>query len=135
MLRIAWHTERSGWDGVWLPDHFMSADGDISLPVLESWASLVGLAAVVPRVRLGTPVHLPAPDGARQHHGGGRLRERMTSRIWHRCRVAGKRACGLRNRAVGSWAATESLRGSVVEGSVEQLRDTLGRYAAAGVDE
>src|SRR5919206_3937292 len=56
MLRIAEHTERSGWEGVWLPDHFMSADGDMSRPILECWASLVGLAAVVPRVRLGTLV-------------------------------------------------------------------------------
>jgi F420-dependent oxidoreductase-like protein len=56
MLRVAEHTERSGWEGVWFPDHFMPAEGDPSRPVLECWATLTGLAAVVPRVRFGALV-------------------------------------------------------------------------------
>jgi F420-dependent oxidoreductase-like protein len=55
-LRIAQHTERSGWEGVWFPDHFMPSAGELSQPVLECWATVAGLAAVVPRVRLGTLV-------------------------------------------------------------------------------
>lgn len=55
-LRIAQHTERSGWEGVWFPDHFMPSAGELSQPVLECWATVAGLAPVVPRVRLGTLV-------------------------------------------------------------------------------
>ena len=56
VLRVAQHTERSGWEGVWFPDHFMPSAGELSQPVLECWATVAGLAAVVPRVRLGTLV-------------------------------------------------------------------------------
>lgn len=56
VVRIAEHAERSGWDGVWFPDHFMPASGDLSRPVLECWATLAGLAATVPRLRLGALV-------------------------------------------------------------------------------
>lgn len=56
VLRIAEHAERSGWEGVWFPDHFMPSQGDPSQPVLECWATLAGLAAAVPRVRLGSLV-------------------------------------------------------------------------------
>jgi alkanesulfonate monooxygenase SsuD/methylene tetrahydromethanopterin reductase-like flavin-dependent oxidoreductase (luciferase family) len=56
VLRIAQHVERSGWEGVWFPDHFMPAVGEMSRPILECWATLAGLAGVVPRVRLGALV-------------------------------------------------------------------------------
>ena len=60
------HAEATGWDGVWVADHFMpNVDGydptadpsDTELaPMLEAWTMLGGLAATVPRVRLGTMV-------------------------------------------------------------------------------
>jgi F420-dependent oxidoreductase-like protein len=251
MLRIAEHTERSGWEGVWLLDHFMSADGDMSRPILECWASLVGLAAVVPRVRLGTlvcgntyrhPAVLANTAVAADHVSGGRvvlgigagwqenehaaygihfgstgqrldrleeacqiirgLRDRdrfsfhgkyyrlegawmqpkpigrlpllvggggerrtipIAARyadewnVWgtvetftHKARIL-ERACEQAGRDPGELRrSTQAMlvlrapglpqrvfggRLPVVEGSVEQLRDTLGRYAAAGVDE
>jgi len=56
VLRIAQHTERSGWEGVWFPDHFMPVSGEVSRPILECWATLAGLAAVISRVRLGSLV-------------------------------------------------------------------------------
>jgi F420-dependent oxidoreductase-like protein len=59
ILEISAHCESTGWDGVYMADHFMPntmdgspADG----PVLECWAVIAGLAAAVPRVRLGTLV-------------------------------------------------------------------------------
>ncbi|CAN5551756.1 LLM class flavin-dependent oxidoreductase [soil metagenome] len=59
VLECARHAEATGWDGVWFADHFMTntgtrepADG----PMLECWAVLAGLAAAVPRVRLGSLV-------------------------------------------------------------------------------
>jgi F420-dependent oxidoreductase-like protein len=82
VLRIAQHTERSGWEGVWFPDHFMPAAGEISRPILECWATLAGLAAVIPRVRLGAlvcgnayrhPAVLANTAVATDHVGGGRV--------------------------------------------------------------
>jgi F420-dependent oxidoreductase-like protein len=80
--RIATHAERRGWDGVWFADHFMPAGGDLSRPILECWAVLAGLAAVVPRVRLGAlvcgntyrhPAVLANTAVAADHVSGGRV--------------------------------------------------------------
>jgi F420-dependent oxidoreductase-like protein len=58
-LDIATHCERTGWDGVYFADHFMPnsegtkpVDGDR----LECWSVLAALAALVPRVQLGSLV-------------------------------------------------------------------------------
>jgi F420-dependent oxidoreductase-like protein len=56
MLGIARHAEATGWDGFWLADHFMPDAADTSAPWPESWTTLAGLAASVPRIRLGTLV-------------------------------------------------------------------------------
>lgn len=250
MLRIAEHAERSGWEGVWLTDHFMSADGEMSRPFLECWASLAGLAARVPRVRLGSlvsgntyrhPAVLANTAVAADHVSGGRIvlgigagwqenehtaygihfgstgqrldrleeacqvirglrdRDRFTFQgkyyhvkgAWLQPKPVGRlpllvggggerRTIPIAARYADEWNAwgtvetfthkakvldraceragrdprelrrsTQALlalvpgpprrafagRLPVVEGSVEQLRDTLGRYAAAGVDE
>ncbi|MGH3709807.1 MAG: TIGR03560 family F420-dependent LLM class oxidoreductase [Pseudonocardiaceae bacterium] len=251
LLRIAEHTERSGWEGVWFPDHFMPAGNELSQPVLECWATLAGLAAIVPRVRLGTlvcgntyrhPAVLANAAVAADHVSGGRvvlgigagwqenehtaygihfgstgqrldrleeacqiirgLRDRdhvtfpgqhyrlagasmhpkpvgrlpllvggggerrtipIAARyadewnVWgtvetftHKagvlaraCEQAGRNPHDLRKstqallalHAPGLPRRPSPSRFPVVEGSVEQLRDTLGRYAAAGVDE
>ncbi len=55
-LAIARHAEATGWDGVWFADHFMPNQEDVSGPVNECWTTLAGLAASVPRVRLGSLV-------------------------------------------------------------------------------
>ena len=58
------HAERAGWDGVWIPDHFMAPaagygdetdpEADPELRVThEAWALLAALAVAVPRIRLG----------------------------------------------------------------------------------
>lgn len=56
LLEIATHAERTGWDGVWLADHFMPMVGDPQTPTNESMAYVTALAATVPRVRIGTLV-------------------------------------------------------------------------------
>ncbi len=56
ILASAQHAERTGWDGVWFADHFMPFEGDVGLPIQECWTVLAGLAAAVPRVRLGSIV-------------------------------------------------------------------------------
>ncbi len=86
------HAEATGWYGLWLADHFMpniegyDPDGgpvDEEMgPMLEAWTLLGGLAAVVPRVRLGTmvtgntyrhPAVLANMAAAVDHISGGRL--------------------------------------------------------------
>ncbi len=52
---LAQHAEATGWDGIWLADHFLP-DEDELIPVHESWITLAALARDVPRVRLGTLV-------------------------------------------------------------------------------
>jgi len=65
ILELAQHCEGTGWDGVYLADHFMP-HGDFTPDVddtvaldgdkLECWSVLAALAAAVPRLRLGTLV-------------------------------------------------------------------------------
>ncbi|MEM9037758.1 MAG: TIGR03560 family F420-dependent LLM class oxidoreductase [Actinomycetota bacterium] len=50
------HAEATGWDGLWIADHFMPFAGDVDEPMLEAWSTLTALAVAVPRVRLGTLV-------------------------------------------------------------------------------
>ncbi len=50
------HAAATGWDGVWVADHFMPAAGRLEAPMLECWTVLAGLATTVDRVRLGSLV-------------------------------------------------------------------------------
>ena len=52
---LAQHAEATGWDGIWLADHFLP-DEDGLIPIHESWITLAALARDVPRMRLGTLV-------------------------------------------------------------------------------
>lgn len=54
--QLAEHVEKTGWDGIWLADHFMPNAQDTSTPWPEAWTTLAALAAVIPRIRLGTLV-------------------------------------------------------------------------------
>ncbi|MGI8794219.1 MAG: TIGR03560 family F420-dependent LLM class oxidoreductase [Acidimicrobiales bacterium] len=59
ILELAQHCEKTGWDGVYFADHFMP-NGPDATPLdgdtIECWSVMAALAAVVPRVRLGTLV-------------------------------------------------------------------------------
>jgi F420-dependent oxidoreductase-like protein len=60
LLATARHAEATGWDGVWIADHFMGdATGPIppETPTLEAGSLVAALAASVPRVRIGTLVY------------------------------------------------------------------------------
>jgi F420-dependent oxidoreductase-like protein len=58
-LDLVRHCEANGWDGVYYADHFMP-DGPPNVapdgPTWECWAVIAGLAAAVPRLRLGSLV-------------------------------------------------------------------------------
>jgi F420-dependent oxidoreductase-like protein len=56
LVDVCRHVESTGWDGIWFADHFMPNAADTSPPVGEAWTTIAGLAALVPRVRIGTLV-------------------------------------------------------------------------------
>lgn len=56
LVDLTRHCEATGWDGVWVADHFMPNTGDASPadgPMLECWSLLAGLAASTDTLRLG----------------------------------------------------------------------------------
>jgi F420-dependent oxidoreductase-like protein len=63
LVGTATHLEQTGWDGFWIGDHFMppaggfgDSPGDRSGELRdthEAWTILSGLAALVPRIRIG----------------------------------------------------------------------------------
>lgn len=55
-LSLGLHIADTGWDGLWLADHFMPNAEDTSAPWPEVWTTLSALATRVPGVRLGTLV-------------------------------------------------------------------------------
>jgi F420-dependent oxidoreductase-like protein len=60
VLAVTRHAEATGWDGVYVADHFMGdaggGFGSVSAPMLEATAVLPALAVATARVRLGTLV-------------------------------------------------------------------------------
>jgi len=53
---IASHSERLGFDSVWICDHFNPWHAPIHEPVLEGWTTLSALSSQTKKVRLGTLV-------------------------------------------------------------------------------
>lgn len=82
MKNLGEHVERTGWDGIWLADHFMPNEEDTSSPMPEAWTTLSALGAVIPRIRIGTlvsgntyrhPAVLAKMAATLDHITGGRL--------------------------------------------------------------
>jgi F420-dependent oxidoreductase-like protein len=59
VVATARHAEATGWDGIWVADHFMGNVEAIpaDVPTLEAGSVVAALAAAVPRVRIGTLVY------------------------------------------------------------------------------
>jgi F420-dependent oxidoreductase-like protein len=60
MLEVARHASDTGWDGVWVADHFMPnlpAGVRPEKPTLEAGSLVAALGAAVPRVSVGTLVY------------------------------------------------------------------------------
>jgi alkanesulfonate monooxygenase SsuD/methylene tetrahydromethanopterin reductase-like flavin-dependent oxidoreductase (luciferase family) len=55
VLAVSQHAAGTGWDGIWIADHFMSNDSRRAAR-LECWSTLSALAAVLPPIRLGSLV-------------------------------------------------------------------------------
>jgi alkanesulfonate monooxygenase SsuD/methylene tetrahydromethanopterin reductase-like flavin-dependent oxidoreductase (luciferase family) len=85
ILEVARHAEATGWDGVYIADHFMGSDdaaGGPVTPIHEATAALAALAAATTRVRLGSlvlsmtfrhPAALAKWATTVDHVSGGRL--------------------------------------------------------------
>ncbi len=82
ILAGARHAEATGWDGVFVVDHFMPNAEDTSGPMHEGWALVSALAASVPRVDLGVlvtgntyrhPAVLAKMAATADHISGGRI--------------------------------------------------------------
>ena len=56
VLELWRHLEKSGWDAACVTDHFMPNNKEREGTTLESWSTLSALAALVPRMRVGTIV-------------------------------------------------------------------------------
>jgi F420-dependent oxidoreductase-like protein len=56
VLRTAIEADRTGWDAVYLADHFMPQNEPITQPRLEAWTTLGALAVRTEHVRLGVLV-------------------------------------------------------------------------------
>ena len=82
VVELCAHAEATGWDGVWVADHFMSARRNSTMPFPEAWTTLSAIAARVPRVRVGTmvtgntyrnPAVLAKMAATLDHISGGRV--------------------------------------------------------------
>ena len=56
MANEAGHVDATGWDGIWVADHFMPMSNVRGDGPRETWAMLSAIAAVTERVRLGNIV-------------------------------------------------------------------------------
>ncbi len=79
---LSLHAEQAGYDGVWVMDHFMENTEEGGGDVHEGFTLLAALAAVVPRVRLGSlvagnlyrhPAVLANQAASIDHISGGRF--------------------------------------------------------------
>jgi F420-dependent oxidoreductase-like protein len=82
ILGTAVHAEQTGWDGIWVADHFMPDGQRTSVPRLEAWTTIAGVAASVDRLRVGVlvtgntyrhPAVLAKMAATVDHISGGRL--------------------------------------------------------------
>src|SRR5262245_7189154 len=82
VLEMARHVESTGWDGFFFCDHFMPNGRNVEVPWAEVFTTLGGLAAAVPRIRLGTlvcgntyrhPAVLAKMAATLDHMSGGRF--------------------------------------------------------------
>ena len=116
LLEVTAHAAETGWDGVYVADHFMPNAGTGSAPddpVLECGSLVAALgAARAPAAgrHAGLRHHVPAPGGAGQHGRHRRPRHRRPVHARRRRGLAGQRARSVRHRAAAGQAAAGPVR-------------------------
>ena len=128
ILGLSRHVEETGWDGVWIPDHFMPPaagygnepdpghDPELG-PVHEGWTTLAALAGLVPRVSLGMLV-----SGNTYRHPA--VLAKMAATIDHIS--GGRHILGLGS----GWQENEHTRYGIAYPSPAELSDRLEEAAA-----
>ena len=138
VLEVARHAEATGWDGVWLADHFMGDGGGfgpVETPMLEATAG-AGRAGRGHRSRAARLARarrdLPPPGGAGQLGRDGRPDQRRSARPRRRRRLAGRTstsstASSCRRSATGSTASPRPARccGGLLRRRAHDLRRPL----------
>ena len=130
VVDVAQHAEATGWDGVYVADHFMGDAGapwPVEIPTLEATAALAALAAVTTRVRLAPlvlgityrhPAVLAKWAATVDHVSGGRLH----------CSAS---APGGRRTSTSSTASRSGSPGERIARFEEALRRAAGAAAAS----
>jgi alkanesulfonate monooxygenase SsuD/methylene tetrahydromethanopterin reductase-like flavin-dependent oxidoreductase (luciferase family) len=128
ILGLSRHIETTGWDGIWIPDHFMPPatgygnepdpghDPELD-PVHEGWTILAALAGLIPRVRLGMLV-----SGNTYRHPA--VLAKMAATIDHIS--GGRHILGLGT----GWQENEHTRYGISYPSRAELSDRLEEAAA-----
>lgn len=121
VLAVARHAERTGWDGVWVADHFMgdgAGFGAEDAPVLEATAVLAALAAGTERVRIG-----PLVLGTTYRHPAVTAKWAVTvDRLSGRDGGPGRLVLGLG----AGWQRNEHIQYGI---ELPSVRDRVGRFA------
>ena len=122
----ALRAEKTGWDGIWIPDHFMPPEGgwgkqeentDPELaPVHEAWTLVAAIAALTSTVRIGVLV-----SGNTYRHPA--ILAKMAATVDHIS--AGRAVLGLG----AGWQENEHARYGITYGTAAQRSDWLEEAA------
>ena len=124
VLSVARHAEDTGWDGVWVADHFMGDDGGFGAadsPTLEATAVHAALAVATRRVRIG-----PLVLGATYRHPAVVAKWAVTTDLLSAASREGSAGSGRLVLGLGAgWQANEHEQYGI---DLPSVRDRVSRF-------